>query len=131
MKNIIQKGLYSAVAIGSAASLAAFTSATGDVGKVIQLDTQNASQFWFITGDDASKGIWPVIRNILEYLLGFLWLIAVIVAIYAWFQILTAGWDEDKVKNGKSTLINALIGLFVILIAYALVSWMINAFSAI
>jgi TM2 domain-containing membrane protein YozV len=34
-----------------------------------------------------------------------------------------AGWDDDKVKKGKTTLINSLIGIFIVLIAYTLVGW--------
>ena len=65
----------------------------------------------------------------MAYLLGFLALIGVIFAIYWGFQILTAGWDDDKVKKGKTTLINALLGIFVIWISWALISWIVGWLS--
>jgi hypothetical protein len=52
-------------------------------------------------------------------------------AIYGGFQILTAGWDDEKVKKGKTTLINALLGIFVILISWTLVDWIISWVSAV
>ncbi len=73
--------------------------------------------------------IYATITNLVAYLLGFLALIAVIFAIYGGFQILTAGWDDGKVKKWKTTLINAILGLFVIWISWALVSWILKGLS--
>ena len=44
---------------------------------------------------------------------------------------MTAGGDEEKVKKGKTTLINALIGLFVIFIAWQIVGWIFGAVSTV
>ena len=68
---------------------------------------------------------------ILNYILGFLGLVAIAFAMYGGFQILTAGWDDEKVKKGKTTLINALLGIFVILISYTLVNWLIDWVSTV
>ena len=69
------------------------------------------------------------IENIVAFLIGLLYLIAVIFALYGGFQILTAGGDEDKVKKGKTTLINAAIGLAVIFLASTLIDWIISLFN--
>ena len=47
-------------------------------------------------------------------------------ALYGGFQILTAGWDEEKVKKWKTTLINAVIGLIVIFLASQIISWIVG-----
>jgi hypothetical protein len=45
----------------------------------------------------------------LGYVIGLLYFVAVVFALYGGFQILTAAGDEEKVKKGKTTLINAVI----------------------
>ena len=113
MKNIIKSTAYSAVALSSVA----FTSA-------IDYWVESWKKFAGTTWEWDLK--WTL-ESILEYILTFLAFIAVAFAIYGGFQILTAGWDEDKVKKGKTTLINALIWVFVIMISWTLVSWIFTS----
>jgi hypothetical protein len=69
------------------------------------------------------------IISFINYLVTFLSIIAVLMIIWAWFSILTAGWDEEKVKKGKTTIIQTVIGLIVIWLAYAIVFWITTALS--
>ena len=83
--------------------------------------------FWILEISDELKGaqsgdIALDFSNVIVYLLWFLWLIAVIWWMKWWFQVLTAGWDEEKVKNWKKTVLFMMLWIFVILIAWALVS---------
>ncbi len=119
MKNIVKTAGYSLVALTSVA----YT----NVSAAIDLDAEGGSNFQ----QAGSSDIGETIRAFLTYILGFLGLIAVIFAIYGGFQILTAGWDEEKVKKGKTTLINALLWIFVILISWSLVSWLISGVSTV
>jgi len=87
--------------------------------------------FWFEKVDneliwDNSQNLETWITNLVLYLLWFIWLIGIIFAMYAGFQILTAAWDDEKVKSWKKTLLFALLWIFIILIAYFLVNWVIN-----
>ena len=75
---------------------------------------------------DKSQNLETWIVNLILYLLWFIWLIWIIFAMYSGFKILTAAWDDEKVKNWKKTLLFTLLGIFVILIAYFLVDWIIN-----
>ncbi len=119
MKNIIKIIAYSAVALASVA----YT----NVSAAIDLDTQ-----WWDTFQQAwNNNLLDTIKAFITYILGFLFLISVWYSIYGGFQILTAGWDEDRVKKGKTTLINALLGIFVILISWSLVSWLIEGISTV
>ena len=56
----------------------------------------------------------------IKIILGLLGIIAVILIIYAGFQWMTAAGDANKVGSAKSLLINAAIGLVIILSAYAI-----------
>jgi hypothetical protein len=60
--------------------------------------------------------------SIVRYLIGFLGIIAVVVILWGGFQWLTAGGNEDKVGSAKKTIISGLIGLVIIIAAYAIVT---------
>jgi len=77
--------------------------------------------------DNGTTGdfVWTL-NTMFNYLIGLLYFVAVLFAVYGWFQILTAGWEEEKVKKWKTTLINAVIGLIVIFLASQIISWIIS-----
>lgn len=72
---------------------------------------------------DALTAITRVITN----LLGLVTLIAVAYCLYAGFQIMTAGGDEEKVKSGRKTIINVIIGIVVMWLAYFIVTFILGA----
>lgn len=89
-----------------------------------------AINFW---GDKVQSGIvWntntvdKVIQDLVSKVMWFLWLVAVLLAIYWGFMILTAAWDEAKVKKGKTVLTQAAFGLIVIFLAYSIVNFIIG-----
>lgn len=83
------------------------------------------------TGDNLTDGGFvQTLDNMLGFLIGLLYFVAVLFALWWGFQILTAGGDEEKVKKGKTTLIQAVIGLIVIFLASQIISWVINIFSS-
>ena len=63
------------------------------------------------------------------YIVWLLYLIAIIFGLYAWFQILTAWWDEEKVKKWKTTMINVAIWLIVIFLSSSIINWLITQLS--
>jgi hypothetical protein len=64
--------------------------------------------------------------TIIQWVLGFLGLIAVIMIIWGVVGALTAGGNEDRVAFAKKTIIAAVIGLVVILIAWAIVTFVVK-----
>ena len=67
-----------------------------------------------------------VILNTLLLVVG---LVAVIYVVYGGYRYITGGEDEEKVKQAKNTITNALIGVVLVLIALALVRIIANAVS--
>jgi len=67
-----------------------------------------------------------IVANIIRIALGLLGIIAVVLIIYAGFTWMTAGGNEEKIASAKKILINAVIGLIIILSSYALTSFIIN-----
>ena len=70
---------------------------------------------------------YAAITNVIVALLSIITLVAVVYVLWAGFQILTAGGDEEKVKTGRKTIINVLIGIVVMWLAYWIVTLVLNA----
>jgi PKD repeat protein len=66
------------------------------------------------------------IVNVVNFALGFLGLVAVIVVIYGGFLYVTAGGEEEKTTKGKKSVTYAVIGIVIIIISYALVNTVIS-----
>ena len=63
------------------------------------------------------------IESIVNTVLGFLALIAVIFVIVGGIRIMTAGGNEENVTKGRKTIIYAIIGLLVIFFARVIVGF--------
>ncbi len=64
--------------------------------------------------------------KIIQWVLGFLGLIAVVIILYGGFVWMTAAGNEDKVSTAKKIIGAAVVGLIVILLAWAIVTFVIN-----
>src|SRR3989344_6966013 len=68
-----------------------------------------------------TRDLKEIISLIIRIFLGFLGLIAVVMIIYGGYTWMTAAGNPDNVDKGKKILINAVIGLAVVFIFYAVV----------
>ncbi len=66
-------------------------------------------------------------QTLITNALAFLAILGVVYGIYGGFQIITAGGDEEKVKKGRTIIIQVLIGLVVIFLANSIVEWVITS----
>ncbi|MFH1866946.1 MAG: hypothetical protein ABIJ81_02595 [Patescibacteria group bacterium] len=66
------------------------------------------------------------VARIINILLGFLGVIAIIIIIVAGFQWMTAGGNEEKIAGAKKMLGAGVIGLVIILAAYAIASFVVG-----
>lgn len=74
-----------------------------------------------------------LIVNIIVYVLGFIGLIFFIMILYSGFQWMASGGNEEKVAEAKKRIANSVIGLAIVLTAYALallVNHFLNAATA-
>jgi len=67
------------------------------------------------------------VMKIVRYFLGFLGIIALIIIIYGGFVWMTSAGNPEKVTLAKRILTSAVIGLVIILSAFMIVSFIINA----
>ncbi len=62
------------------------------------------------------------IANFLNDIIVFLFLIATVIFLFGVIRYVTAGGDEDKVKEGRSMMINGVIALAVMIALWAFVN---------
>ncbi len=67
------------------------------------------------------------IGNLIKVFLGFLGVIAVVIVLLGGFKWMTASGNEDKVSDAKKMLIAGVIGLAIILAAYAISRFVIES----
>jgi len=59
--------------------------------------------------------------NIIQWVLGILALVAVVMIIIGGFQWMTASGNEEKIEKAKKVISAAVIGLIIVLLAWAIV----------
>lgn len=64
--------------------------------------------------------------KIIQWVLGLLGLIAVIMILYGGFVWMTAGGNEEKVASAKKVISAAVIGLIIVLLAWAIVIFVVK-----
>lgn len=74
-------------------------------------------------GEDSFR---VLLLTFLDFFLGFLGLLAVLMVIYGGFLYMTAGGDDSKVENGKKIIMYSVVGIIIILIAFALVNTVLS-----
>lgn len=65
--------------------------------------------------------------TIVNWLLGFLGLIAVVMIIYGGFLYVTAAGNDEKIGKAKKIIMYAIVGIVVILLSFAIVNTVLGA----
>ena len=78
-------------------------------------------------GGPASFG--EIISIVTNLLLGIAGSIAVIFIIVGGIQYATSAGDDGRVQSAKNTILNAVIGLVITVMAYAIVNFLLNIFK--
>ncbi len=64
-----------------------------------------------------------LIASIIKTALSFLGIIFIVLMVLSGYQWLTAGGNEDAIKKAKSRIINAVIGLAIVILAYSITAF--------
>ena len=67
------------------------------------------------------------IKGIIDWVVGVLGIVAVIVIIMGAVSYMTSNGDASKVKKGKDTILYGVIGLVIAALAYAIVNFALTA----
>lgn len=78
-------------------------------------------------GDGSGQGgIFKTIANVLLFLIGA---ISVIMLIVGGIRYVVSGGDSSAVQNAKNTILYAIVGVVVAILAYAVVNFVITSFA--
>lgn len=71
---------------------------------------------------DDQEGVVELIATVIDWALYISGAIAVVFVIIGGYRYLTSGGNEEQATTGRKTVINALIGLVIIMLAYVIVN---------
>ena len=77
-----------------------------------------------LTGD---AGVFRTVTNILLFIIGA---VAVIMLVIGGIRYTISGGDQNQVTAAKNTILYAIIGIVVAILAYAAVNFVLNSFGA-
>ncbi|MDR0607918.1 MAG: pilin [Candidatus Peribacteria bacterium] len=131
MKKTVYGLLFGLVALlGVGSVLPAYAQLPGTVTDTTYTDVEGKSLL-NDSGQEGSKLI-TTIKNFINWMLGMLATIALVICLYAGFLMVTAAGDDAKYKKGMDILKQAGIGLVIIGLAWMIVSvvfWLIGSMS--
>lgn len=132
MKSFIKKSLQSLLivpllALGVSAVAPAFVTTDGSVSAGFNKGLSDGAEAAQGRDQpdrlDGSNGIFTTITNILLFIIGA---VAVIMLIIGGIRYVTSGGDSTAVTAAKNTILYAVVGIVVAIIAYAVVNFVIE-----
>lgn len=81
-----------------------------------------------LTGGTGS--IRQLVLTIINFALGFLGLLAVLMVIYAGFLYVSSAGNQEKIDEAKKILMYAVVGIVIIMISFALVNTLLGGLGA-
>ena len=124
MKNITK--IITQTITGAAAMATLFA------GRAMALTVQEGAEA--ARGDGMPKdligdhGVFTQFTNTILYIIG---IVSVIMLIFGGFRYVVSGGDSKKVTDAKNTILYAIIGLVISLLAYAIVNFVISAIGSV
>lgn len=117
---------FGAAAVGSTTAMAAnpdcTDDATGGIGgaaKCAQGEGQSTDLF-------GEAGVFTTITNVLLFIIGA---IAVIMLVIGGIRYTVSGGDQAAVTSAKNTILYAIVGIIVAILAYAIVNFVVTSFA--
>ncbi len=80
-------------------------------------------------GVGESQDLFTIIGRIINIALGFVGVVLLIILLYSGFEYMTAGGNPEKVSNAVKRIRNAVIGLVIIFLSFAIVNFILGIFD--
>lgn len=112
--------------IGKAAAIASL--AIPSWVKAVELTPENllSNNFGETIGVSTSQDLPTTIARLINVVMGFLGIVAVIIVLIGGFMWMTAGGDEEKTGKARKLLFSGVIGLIIIFSAFAIARFVIE-----
>ncbi|MBL7141538.1 hypothetical protein ISS21_00335 [Patescibacteria group bacterium] len=78
-----------------------------------------------------TAGLGEIIGKMIKAVLSLLALVAVVLIIVGGFQWMTSGGNQEKIEGAKKLMGSALIGLVIVVLAYAIAAFVINSLTGV
>jgi len=101
----------------------------GNAVPVNQQDTTTVSLTNPLTGTPNSKDIPTLLGGIIQYALGIIGSLALVMFIYGGATWMLSAGNQDRVSKGKQIIIWATVGIVIIFTSYALVKFLITTLA--
>lgn len=82
-------------------------------------------------GGSITSGVAGLAKKVVDIFSVIVGIISVIMIIYAGFRYITSGGESGSVSSAKNTLIYAIIGLVVVVLAQVIVHYVLNTASSV
>ncbi len=79
------------------------------------------------SGYNTAAKLPDVVGGVIYVILSIIGLVFLVLIVYAGFQWMLAQGEENKIKSAQSLIINSIIGLAIVIAAYAITYFVINA----
>lgn len=124
MKNFTKNILQVITGIGATLTLCA--------GKAMALTAQEGAEAVRADGMPAElvgvDGVFTKFSNIALYAVGA---ISVIMLIWGGLRYITSGGDSKKITDAKNTILYAIIGLIIAILAFAIINFVLNTIGSV
>jgi len=125
LKNIFT--VVSVIAIGCMVLAPVGAMATSGAIDPSDLLKETGEEAGFAPGDTGEQQLTQMIARIINVLLSVLGVIFFVLVLYGGFLWMTSAGNEEKVKKAKTILTDSVIGLIILLAAYAISRFVIEA----
>jgi len=82
-------------------------------------------------GNLANNDPVTILRNLINFGMGFLGLVAVVIILWSGFEWMTSAGDEKKVDTAKKRMISGVIGLAIILAAWSVAYYVVGTLASV
>ncbi|MFH2063451.1 MAG: hypothetical protein ABIJ46_04880 [bacterium] len=110
-----------AVAAGS------LSAATLPLAVHAQLDAESLGLDYATSIGLGTKDVRETVGSVIRAFMGLLGIVAVLLILYGGFKWMTAGGNDDQVGEAKKIIISGIIGLIIIMSAYAIATFVVGA----
>jgi hypothetical protein len=118
---------YSLTQIGSAALLLATAPAVALAQNPFDAANTSIATVRTTSGVTGTSDVYTIAGRIINVVLGFLGIVLLGYLLYAGFLWMTSGGESDKAEQARTMITNAIIGLVIIVAAFAISSFVLSS----
>lgn len=72
-----------------------------------------------------TRGLKAMVFTVINVILGFLGVLAIIIVLFGGFKWMTSGGSEEKIGEARNMIIAGIVGLAIVLAAYAIAQFVV------